>query len=93
MLAHSTVQQDVTCGHLNELGILVLQLAVGQLVALHDPGVLQHLHGREPLVGIHMKHLGHQFLQQGKTQRNMSILMLQKGYTTRPISTPECTKT
>lgn len=48
--------------YLHELQVLVGQLALGELVFLGDPWVLQHLLSCEALVGVHMQHLGHQVL-------------------------------
>ena len=48
--------------YLDQLEVLVRELAVGQGVPLEDPGVLQHLLGGESLVGVHVQHLGHQVL-------------------------------
>lgn len=45
------------------------QLALGELVFLGDPWVLQHLLRREALVGVHMQHLGHQVLGAQQTMR------------------------
>lgn len=42
---------------------MVRQLAVGELVSLDDPAVLEDLPGRQPLVGVHVEHLGHQVLE------------------------------
>lgn len=54
----SEVQSD-----LDQLGVVVRQLAVGQFVSLDDPGVFEDLPGRQPLVGVHVEHLGHQVLE------------------------------
>lgn len=48
---------------LDQLGVVVRQLAVGELVSLDDPAVLEDLPGRQPLVGVHVEHLGHQVLE------------------------------
>lgn len=47
---------------LHELQVLVGQLALGKLVFLGDPWVLQDLLGCEALVGVHMQHLRYQVL-------------------------------
>lgn len=48
---------------LDQLGVVVRQLAVGQFVSLDDPGVFEDLPGRQPLVGVNVEHLGHQVLE------------------------------
>lgn len=56
-------------GHLHKLQVLVGQLALGQLVFLGDPRVLQDLLGCEALVGVHMQHLRYQVLETQKAGR------------------------
>lgn len=51
-------------GHLNQFGIVVRELAVGQFVPVDDPGMSEDLPGRQSLVGVHMEHLRHQVLQE-----------------------------
>lgn len=50
--------------HLNQFGIVVWELAVGQFVPVDDPGMSEDLPGRQSLVGVHMEHLGHQVLRE-----------------------------
>lgn len=50
--------------HLNQFGIVVRELAVGQFVPMDDPGVSEDLPGRQSLVGVHMEHLRHQVLRE-----------------------------
>lgn len=45
--------------YLYKLQVLVGQLALGKLVFLRDPWVLQDLLSCEALVGVHVQHLGH----------------------------------
>lgn len=57
---HPTLPSSLEVGlYLHKLQVLVGQLALGELVFLCDPWVLQHLLGCEALVGVHMQHLGH----------------------------------
>lgn len=54
--------QQPGVAYLHKLQVLVGQLALGKLVFLGDPWVLQDLLSCEALVGVHMQHLGHQVL-------------------------------
>lgn len=49
-------------------GILPVELIMRQLVPTGNPGMLQHLLGRVPLVGIHVQHVWQQVLQGRETQ-------------------------
>lgn len=47
------------------------QLVVGQFVSLDDPGVLEDLPGRQPLVRVHVEHLGDQVLERRRCRRSV----------------------
>lgn len=42
---------------------MVWQLAVGKFVSLDNPGMSDHLLRSQSLMGVHVKHLGHEILQ------------------------------
>lgn len=44
---------------------MVWQLAVGEFVSLDDPRVSEDLPGRQPLMGVHVEHLGYEVLEEG----------------------------
>lgn len=52
--------------YLDQLGVVVRELAVGQFVSLDDPGVFEDLPGGQSLMGIHVEHLGHEALQEAR---------------------------
>lgn len=43
--------------HLNQFGVVVRELAVGQFVSVDDPGMPEDLPSRQSLVGVHVEHL------------------------------------
>lgn len=52
--------------YLDQLGVLVWELAVGQLVSADNPWVFENLLSSQSLMGVNVKHLGHQVLQKAK---------------------------
>lgn len=47
---------------LDQFGVMVWELAVGQFVSLDNPGVSEDLLCSQSLMGVHMKHFGHKIL-------------------------------
>lgn len=51
-------------GYLHQLDVLSAELVLGQALSVHNPRVLQDLHGRQALVGVHVEHFGYHVLSE-----------------------------
>ena len=61
------MQNHMRGSYLDELNILVGEADVGELVAMHDPLVVQHVLQFDALVRINVQHLLHQILHENNS--------------------------
>lgn len=52
----------VVIRYLYQVDVLSAQLVLGQVLSVHNPWVLQHLNCCQPLLRVHVEHLGHHIL-------------------------------
>lgn len=50
------------------------ELAVGQFVSLNNPGMFEDLLGSQPLMRVHVKHLGHKVLKRAHIKYETDIM-------------------